>query len=343
MPEQPIILYAACIVLYPVHSHSNPHHFLMSRTTIVIRCYNEEQHIGRLLSGIMQQTIQDVEIIVVDSGSTDATLSIASRYPVKILSVQPEDFSFGRSLNMGCEAASGEFIVISSAHVYPVYKDWLERLLAPFADPKVALVYGKQRGNQSSQYSEHRIFAQWFPEQSNLCQKQPFCNNANAAIRRELWKQLPYNEELTGLEDLDWANRVIGSGYYLAYAGEAEVAHVHDETAHQTYNRYRREAIAMKGIFPQERFHLRDFLCLLISSIFSDYSHAIRDRVLWHQRRTIPRFRLLQFWGTYRGYAQHRRVSQQLRRTFYYPNHQRRGPTSPERGRPDIRIRYDKT
>ena len=89
----------------------------MPETSIVIRCYNEERHIGRLLSGILQQGGLDVEIIVVDSGSTDATLSVAARYPVKILSVHPKDFSFGLSLNTGCQAASHELIVIASAHV----------------------------------------------------------------------------------------------------------------------------------------------------------------------------------------------------------------------------------
>jgi glycosyltransferase involved in cell wall biosynthesis len=113
---------------------------------VVIRGYNEGQHIGRLLSGIVHQTVSDVEIILVDSGSTDATLSIAARYPIKILSISPEEFSFGRALNLGCRAASNEFIVIASAHVYPVHQDLLERLLAPFAEPQVALVYGKQRG-----------------------------------------------------------------------------------------------------------------------------------------------------------------------------------------------------
>lgn len=63
--------------------------------SIIIRCYNEEQHIGRLLSGIMSQTIKDIEIILVDSGSTDSTLSIASRFPVKVLHISPQDFSFG--------------------------------------------------------------------------------------------------------------------------------------------------------------------------------------------------------------------------------------------------------
>lgn len=310
--------------------------------SIVVRCYNEEQHIGRLLSGIMEQTVRDVEIIVVDSGSTDATLSIASRYPVKVLAIRPEEFSFGRSLNTGCREASGEFIIIASAHVYPVYKDWLANLLEPFADPQVALAYGKQRGSQRTQYSEQRVFAQWFPEQSNRHQKHPFCNNANASIRRASWEQLSYNEELTGLEDLDWANRAIALGYHIAYVAEAEVVHVHDETPQQTYNRYRREAIAFKGIFPQERFHFWDFVRLWMANVFGDYRHALRDGMLGRELLRIPRFRLMQFWGTYRGYAQHEPVSQQLRRTFYYPNHQQSAPASLASERANCRIRYDR-
>jgi rhamnosyltransferase len=309
--------------------------------SLVIRCYNEEKHIGRLLSGIMQQTIRDREIIIVDSGSTDATLSIASRYPVKILSIQPQSFSFGRSLNAGCHAATGEFIVIASAHVYPLYRDWLECLLAPFADPQIALVYGRQRGDTTTQYAEQRIFAQWFPEQSNPRQRHPFCNNANAAIRHELWTQLPYDQDLTGLEDLDWANRAIGAGYFLAYASEAEVIHVHNERPLQIYNRYRREAIAFKRIFPQERFHFWDFIRLWTVNVLSDYYHALLDRVLVQELLSIPHFRLMQFWGTYRGYAQHKPVTQQLRRTFYYPNGRQPGAKPQESDRSDLRIAYD--
>ena len=312
------------------------------RISIVIRCYNEEQHIGRLLSGIMQQTIKNVEIIIVDSGSSDATLAIASRYPVQILSIQPEEFSFGRSLNIGCQAASGEFIVIASAHVYPLYRDWLEQLLFPFVDPQVALVYGKQRGNQNTQYSEQRVFAQWFPDKSNFQQKHPFCNNANAAIRRTLWQQQPYNEELTGLEDLEWANKIINIGCYLAYSSEAQVIHVHNETPVQTYNRYRREAIAFKHIFPFEHFYFWDFIRLWIANVFSDYKHALQSKWQKIGLLVIPRFRLMQFLGTYRCYSQHKPLSQQLRRTFYYPNSQQPVPSISNQKRTDLRINYDK-
>jgi rhamnosyltransferase len=106
-----------------------------------------------------------------------------------VLHIQPNEFTFGRSLNLGIQHARGEFVVIASAHVYPVYPDWLERLLAPFDDSNVGLTYGKQRGDERTKFSECQVFAQWFPEDAQPRQPHPFCNNANAAIRRGLWEQ----------------------------------------------------------------------------------------------------------------------------------------------------------
>lgn len=202
----------------------------MFSASLVIRAYNEERYIGRLLEGVRRQTVTDVEVILVDSGSTDATPAIAAQYGAKIIHIPPQEFTFGRSLNRGIAAATRDFIVIASAHVYPVYPDWLERLLEPFADPKIALTYGKQRGDENSKFSEHQIFARWFPEESTLNQPHPFCNNANAAIRRSLWEQHPYDETLTGLEDLAWAKWAQSQGWRIAYIAEAEVIHVHNET-----------------------------------------------------------------------------------------------------------------
>jgi len=204
--------------------------------------------------------------------------------------------------------------------IYPVYKDWLERLLAPFADAQVALVYGKQRGNEATKYSEHQVFAKWFPDTSNLNQGHPFCNNANAATRRSVWERLPYDETLTGLEDIDWARRAMQLGYKVAYAAAAEVIHVHNESLGRIYNRYRREAISLKRIFPLERFSLWDFIRLFTSNVVSDSYHAWHERELWRSLPGIPTFRLMQFWGTYRGFAQQGQVTSHLKLTFYYPN-----------------------
>lgn len=299
--------------------------------SLIIRSYNEEKHIGRLLEGVMHQRLKDVEIILVDSGSTDATVAIAGRYPVQVVRIKPEEFSFGRSLNLGIQHAQAELLVFASAHVYPVYPDWLEKLLVPFADPQVALVYGKQRGGETTRFSEHQIFAHWFPEQSVSRQLTPFCNNANAAIRRSLWLEHPYDESLPGLEDLGWANWAMSKGYHIAYAAEAEIIHVHDETVAGVYNRYRREAMAFKRIFPHEHFRFTDFMRLSVTNIASDIGYARQQNALKHNLGSIFWFRLMQFWGTYQGYRHTGPLTWHLRQTFYYPRRLDAAAAGPDR------------
>jgi glycosyltransferase involved in cell wall biosynthesis len=286
--------------------------------SIVIRAYNEEKHIRRLLEGIRRQTLEDVEIILVDSGSTDQTVSIAEGFGARIIRIASSEFTFGRSLNLGIQAATRDVIVIASAHVYPVYQDWLESLLHPFEDERVALTYGKQRGPDSANFSEKQIFHQWYPDISTPRQETAFCNNANAAIRKSLWEKNPYDETLTGLEDLAWAKWAKEQGYGIAYLTEAEVVHVHNETPRGVFNRYRREAMAFKRIYPESHFNIYDFIRLTTMNILSDLWHAARERVLWKNLVPILWFRFMQFHGTRMGYRESGLLTPQLRETFYY-------------------------
>ncbi len=288
------------------------------KCSIVIRAYNEERHIGRLLEGIRQQTVKDVDVVLVDSGSTDATVTIAREAGARIVHILPADFTFGRSLNLGLAAVSAHLVVIASAHIYPVYPDWLERLLAPFEDPRIALVYGKQRGEADAQFSEQQIFTRWFPEASTAWQTHPFCNNANAAIRRSLWQAMPFDETLTGLEDLAWGKGVLAQGHGISYSAEAEVVHVHAESPAGVQNRYRREAMAFKQLYPEAHFGLYDFFRNLVSSVGFDLLHAARLHRLRRSLAGIFWFRAAQFWGTYQGYRHSAPLTPDLRQRFYY-------------------------
>jgi rhamnosyltransferase len=312
---------------------------LTMNCSIVIRAYNEEKHIGRLLEGIRRQTLEDVEIILVDSGSTDKTVAVAESFGARIVRIPSAEFTFGRSLNFGVRAATREFVVIASAHIYPVYPDWLESLLRPFENERVALTYGKQRGPESAKYSEQQVFHQWYPDESKPNQETAFCNNANAAIRRSLWERHPYDETLTGLEDLEWAKWAREQGYVIAYVAEAEIVHVHNETPRGVYNRYRREAMAFKRIHPESHFNFYDFARLTTSNIFSDLWHAARERVLWKNLVSIFWFRFMQFHGTRVGYRESGVLTPQLRATFYYP----RGRRPRDGAQRDVEpIRYNK-
>lgn len=292
------------------------------KISVIIRCRNEVVHIGKLLEGILSQDYtDDIEIIVVDSGSDDGTIEVISKYPVKLISILPEQFSFGYALNVGCKLATGDILLFASAHVYPVYNNWIQSIANYFESPEIGLVYGRQIGEDKvTQYSESRIFHKWFPPKSDHNQKHPFCNNANCAIRKELWLEQKYNEELTGLEDLDWAKKMLTKGKTIAYASEAIIVHIHSESYTHIRNRYRREAIALKQIIPEEKFNIWDFVSLTISNIISDYFSAISEKQVLKNIFRIPLFRVNQFWGTYKGYKQVGKISNELRNRFYYPN-----------------------
>jgi rhamnosyltransferase len=295
-------------------------------TALIVRCYNEEAHIGRLLTGALRQTHAPEEIIVVDSGSSDATLAIASAFPVQIVHIEPSEFSFGRALNLGLEAASSDLAVLASAHVYPLYDSWIERLIEPFERSDVALSYGRQQPPPGGRFSEQQLMARWFPSRSVETQRHPFCNNANAAIRRSFWENQPYDETLTGLEDLDWAKRAIDRGMLLSYVAEAPVIHVHDESFWQVVNRYQREAIAHKRIYKDQEMRLHTAVRLGVANILEDVREARKRDVLRGHLADIPLFRVAQFYGTYRGFAQKGPVPDLLRRRFYYPPEQAEVP-----------------
>jgi rhamnosyltransferase len=288
--------------------------------SIVIRCHNEVEHIGAVIDTIKSQRYRDFEIVAVDSGSTDGTIEVLKEHDVTVVHIAKENFSFGRSLNIGCEAAAGEILVLLSAHCYPASNDWLDNLLGGFNDPKVAAVYGRQRGVETSAFSEHQILKRWFPEESVTQQEGPFLNNANCAIRRAVWELLPYDEELPGLEDVAWAKTVQAAGWWINYRADATVEHVHHETRAQTRNRYQREAITFQKVYPDEHFNLFDFLRLSYRNISSDWDAAREKGVLSREWADIVGFRLAQLWGTYRGFHTRWPSSSELKRRFYYPD-----------------------
>lgn len=308
---------------------------------VIIRAFNEEAHIGRLLTGIREQRKRPEEVILVDSGSTDATVAIAEAFGATIVPIARDDFSFGRALNRGIDAAESDLIVLASAHVYPIYDNWLESLLEPFDRfDEVGLSFGRQTTPPDGSFSERRLLEQWFPAESRIDREHPFCNNANAAIRRELWLDRPYDEQLTGLEDLAWAKGLLAAGGALAYVAEAPIIHVHDESFTQTVNRYRREALAHKVIYPYQSLGALASLRLGLSNVASDVRAARREgRNLSDEALSILRFRAAQFYGTYSGLSQTCPVTDSLKKRFYYPP-QAAVPDEPRRSGGSV-IHYD--
>lgn len=289
------------------------------RVSAVIRAYNEGKHIGRLLKGFEQQTVKLDEIILVDSGSTDDTVAIAEAAGCKIVPIAKNEFSFGRALNRGCAAASGDILLFTSAHVYPVYDTYVEHIVNAFDRDGVAIAYGRQVGDERTKFSEARVMLKWFPAQNIWDQSNPFSNNANAAVLKSVWQESPYDETLTGLEDLDFAKKALERGHKITYVADAPVVHVHEETWNITRNRYRREAIAYARIVEGPKMSLQRAVGLALSNIAGDYLDAVKAKCFRNNVLSVPLFRFAQFIGAWQGFRAPDNVSARLLERFYYP------------------------
>jgi rhamnosyltransferase len=291
------------------------------KVSVVVRTYNEEKYLGQLLSAIKNQFTPDIEteVIIVDSGSFDNTLKIAESFECIIVNIFKEDFSFGRSLNLGCNAANGEILLFVSGHCIPVNEFWLINLIQPIINKEVVWCYGRQIGNSGTRYSELQIFEKYFPSNSKIPQVGFYCNNANGAVLKSVWQRFKFDEELTGLEDMNMAQQVVNEGMNLGYVAEANVFHLHDESWSKIKKRFEREAIALQRILPEVHFTFSDFLRYFFSSVMLDYSKAIQEKVFMRKAKEIFLYRLVQYWGSYKGNHSHRTLSRKIKEKYFYP------------------------
>jgi rhamnosyltransferase len=288
--------------------------------SIVIRTYNEQRHLPELLVAISRQEVDfDYETVIVDSGSTDDTLDIAVKFGCRITHIPKLEFTFGRSLNIGCEEADGKVLVFISGHCIPSDTDWLVKLTAPVRDGIAQYSYGRQVGRDTTKFSESQVFLKYYPAAGKLVQEGFFCNNANAAVSRAAWEQHKFDESLTGLEDMKLAKTIVENGHPIAYVAEAPVFHIHDESWHQVRVRYEREALALREIMPEVHVGFADFLRYFFSGVFHDFGVALEQRMLLKCATEVIAFRWMQFWGTYRGNLEHRQVSAKQREEYFYP------------------------
>lgn len=293
-----------------------------AKVSVVIRTLNEAKHLGVLLHSIANQVCDGIhpEVVLVDSGSTDGTLEIAERHGCRIFHITREEFSFGRSLNMGCEAAEGEILVITSGHCVPVDEDWLQRLCQPILEGKAQYTYGRQLGGPESQFSECRIFAKYYPETSQIPQEGFFCNNANAAISRAAWASQRFDEELTGLEDMELAQWLVRAGGKIGYVADAAVYHYHSESWPQVRRRFEREAIALQKIMPQLHVGLFDTGRYIFSSVLKDWRAAKKQNIHQPSLMDIFLYRWNQYIGSWRGNHEHRKLSHFEKERYFFPH-----------------------
>lgn len=295
--------------------------------SVIIRTYNEARWLESTLNAVSQQSGGIAfEIILVDSGSDDGTVEIAKAHGCRIERIAKSDFTFGRSLNIGCAAARGNALVFLSGHCIPTDDRWLQQLIHPLGRDSIAYTYGRQIGREGfTKFSEEMVFRKYFPDESAIPQIGFFCNNANSALLASVWKACRFDEDITGLEDLHLAKKLTAHGNTVAYVAEAAVEHIHEETWSRVMTRYEREAMAMQTIMPEVQFGFLEATRYAVAGILIDLRQACREGVFKKRGvftliNEIIRFRICQYVGTYKGAHSHRKLSRSVRERYYYPH-----------------------
>ncbi len=212
------------------------------RVSVVIRVRDEVASIGAVLDALAAQTLPH-EVVLVDSGSRDGTLGIARARPeVRLLELARSEFSFGRALNLGTRATSGDVVVALSADAVPRDAGWLARVLAWFDDPAVACVFGETRDHAGrplrAAARQTAALARAHPEWGY--------SNGAGAFRRELWAQRPFREDLPACEDREWALWALGAGERVCVLDPA-LAVDHDHSRDPLAATFRRVALEHRG------------------------------------------------------------------------------------------------
>lgn len=290
--------------------------------SIIVRTLNEAKFLPECLQKIGEQKYGGpVEIVVVDSGSTDDTVRIASNFNAKIVHISKSEFTFGRSLNVGCAASSGEVLVLLSAHCIPCDANWLQALVSPLLEKASEYSYGRQiPRNGVSKFSEGMVFRKYYPEQACSPQVGYFCNNANSAILRTTWQRLRFDEKLTGLEDMELAKRLVDSGGTVSYVASSAVEHIHEESWSRIKIRYEREAAALVDIEPNLNLSISQALKLFFLSILNDFREA--EEKFSSMIFEIIFYRACQYYGSFIGSRASKLRISRMRHEYFYPNTQ---------------------
>jgi rhamnosyltransferase len=220
----------------------------MLECSISILTKNEERNIGACLEAVyLQKGVGEFEVILVDSGSTDATLQIARGYPIRIEEIPAHEFHHARTRNFAASLGKGPILINLSGDAIPASDNWLRSMLANFSDPGVGAVYGRQLPKAASTmercdtfdtvYGDRRIVKD--PAHRNgLGYRFYHFSDVNSGLRRSVWEAVPYPEDLKMFEDLAIAKRILDGGWKIVYEPEAAVFHSHQYNAKQLFKRY---------------------------------------------------------------------------------------------------------
>lgn len=277
--------------------------------SIVIRSKDEIQYIAEVLSAVLaQDDREEFEILVVDSGSRDGTQELVQRFPVRLIEIPSDRFSFGYALNLGAELAQGRIVVYLSAHCTPTTHEWLRRLVEPLrSDPKRVATYGRQEPRKGMNPFEEWGLREAFPPDRKQSPRAASFSNASCAVWRTVLLDVPFDETLASSEDFVW--RLKFESNQIAYVPEASVLHSHPINLRYWAQRFERDGIATMAMqrqygivnpYVQRDASLTSSVRGFLAGCWHRFSFCISEGY-FRSLPLVPLFEAVRVWSIARG------------------------------------------
>ena len=258
--------------------------------SIVILTKNGGPLFKEVLAGLFAcDGVRETEILVIDSGSSDATLEYAREYSqIRIHEIPASEFGHGKTRNLGARMTTGSIIVFLVQDATPATTDFLKRLTAPVAEDGFAATFGRQLPRPSTNKIEQIFLEHTYPnrrevracsDERDLGIKSIFFSNVCSAIRRDVWEQIPFDESLIMSEDQLWAKQVLLAGHRILYEPAATVFHSHNYGLKDVFKRNFDSGVSLVGIAHDTFVGMASYELRYLASSVSEL--ARRGNWLW--------------------------------------------------------------
>jgi rhamnosyltransferase len=202
----------------------------------------------RCLQAIAAQKVDDeVEVVVVDSGSSDGSADRARELGAEVHEIPAREFVHGATRNLAARLSRGDVLVFTTQDAVPADDHWLARLVRALGGDGVAGAYGRQLPHEDATPPEQFFLdfmygalprIQRLGGIEELSFEQTLFSNVNSAIPRNVWEANPFRDDVTMSEDQEWSRRMLLAGHTIVYEPEAAVRHSHAYTLRGAFRRF---------------------------------------------------------------------------------------------------------
>jgi len=201
--------------------------------SVIIPAYNSEKTIVSTLKALLKQNYpkKKYEIIVVDDGSADNTVQLASKFPVKIIKIKHTGPAYAR--NIGAKKARGSIVLFTDSDCIPS-KNWIKNMVEPFKDPEIVGVSGTYKTLNKNKLMA-RFVGYEIEQRHELMKKSKFIDfigTFSAGYRRKIFlkfKGFDTRFKTSSGEDPELSYRIAKSGLKMIFQPKAFVYHPHPE------------------------------------------------------------------------------------------------------------------